>query len=554
MANTFTLKSKSYDGRYLELTLKQTKNVSANTSSISWTLTAVGGGSNYYSTGPTTAKIGSTQLCYYPRKSYSTHEFPAGPVGASKSGSVTVSHNADGSCVLPVSLSTAIYSSSLSTVSGTWALDTIPRASAATATSGNIGQSILIAISRGSSAFTHSLRYSFGSLSGWIGTGGGISSSEVKHGGTSVTFTLPESFYAQIPEDPSGTGTITCYTYSGSTLLGTSDCSFTAYAEQSVCAPIVSATAVDCNEETLALTGDENVLVRYKSTVCCTITAVAQKGASLTRKKIGTVTVGEDNVRNIQRIETGQILFSAKDSRGYETTVTLEKPMIPYIKLTNNATVRRLEPTGDEAEIHLRGSCYCGSFGLGENTLVARYHIGSRDTVEIPVPIRSDHTYDLTFTLSGFPYGEDSKFYVTMRDALSDAQKTIPVSRGMPVFDWGESDFQFHVPVGFDQSVSGAYIRPVRVWGTNAFRLHSKHTVFSGDGWGGDRQSVFLFGSMDATPCMGVIRINGAGGCAWSGTEGVVLTAEEDGVVRVTLKTTCHDYFVLISAEPISIL
>ncbi len=551
MAATFTLKSKSYDGRYLELSLSQTPNVSANTSTVKWTLTAVGGDSNYYSTGPTTAKVGATQLCYYGRKSYSDKAFPAGPAGASKSGSVTVSHNPDGTCSLPVSLSTAIYTSTQSAVSGTWTLDTIPRASVVTATSGNIGQSILVAISRYSSAFTHALRYSFGSLSGWIGAGGAMSSSEVKHSGTSVAFTLPESFYDQIPDDPSATGTITCYTYSGSTLLGTATCRFTAYAEQAVCAPTVSGTVVDCNEKTLALTGDENVLVRYKSTALCTITASAQKGASLVRRKIGTVTVTEDT-RQIQRVETPEILFSAKDSRDYETAVTVEKPMIPYVKLTNNATVRRLGPTSDEAVVHLRGSCYCGSFGLGENTLVARYHIGARDTVEIPVPIREDHTYDVSFTLAGFDYEQDCKFYVTMRDALSDAQKTIPVSKGLPVFDWGQSDFRFHVPVGFDKDVSGVYIRTVRLSGTKDIRLQSRFSAFTEGATA--RQSVFLFGWDNGVAVTGLICLCQNGNASWSGTEGVAVTPATDGKFTLTLPATAYDWFTLVSAEAVAIV
>ena len=43
---TFT--SASYDGRYLQLSISESVNVAANTSTLTWTLTSAGGSSNYY--------------------------------------------------------------------------------------------------------------------------------------------------------------------------------------------------------------------------------------------------------------------------------------------------------------------------------------------------------------------------------------------------------------------------------------------------------------------------------------------------------------------------
>ena len=85
-------------------------------------------------------------------------------------------------------------------LSGSFNLPTIPRASQPTATSANIGDAITIYTNRKSSAFTHTLKYSFGSLSGTIATGVTDSSA----------WTLPSTFYAQIPNSSYGTGTITC--------------------------------------------------------------------------------------------------------------------------------------------------------------------------------------------------------------------------------------------------------------------------------------------------------------------------------------------------------
>ena len=99
-------------------------------------------------------------------------------------------------------------------------LDTIARASTVTATAAVVGSQSTITISRKSSSFTHTLEYEFGSLTGTITT---------KTTSTSVKWTLPTSFYAQIGASAtSKSGTITCKTYSGSSLVGTKTCSFTA--------------------------------------------------------------------------------------------------------------------------------------------------------------------------------------------------------------------------------------------------------------------------------------------------------------------------------------
>lgn len=126
MASTFTLNSGSYQGRYLSVTCTQEKNIATNKNTIYWTLTSTGGSVNYYTTGPTTLMIGGQQAYYIGQKTYTSKAFPAAK--GSVSGSVVVDANANGSCSVAVSLSTAIYTSTVSTVSGTWNLDSIPRA------------------------------------------------------------------------------------------------------------------------------------------------------------------------------------------------------------------------------------------------------------------------------------------------------------------------------------------------------------------------------------------------------------------------------------------
>lgn len=59
-----TWQSASYEGRYLQLTITETVNVAANTSTLNWTLTSTGGSANYYTVDATTVTINGTQVYY----------------------------------------------------------------------------------------------------------------------------------------------------------------------------------------------------------------------------------------------------------------------------------------------------------------------------------------------------------------------------------------------------------------------------------------------------------------------------------------------------------
>lgn len=459
---------------------------------------------------------------------------------------VTVSHDLTGSCLVTARIQLDTPEGQINQAKGI-TLPTLPTASIVTATSGNIGQSILLVISRRSDLFTHTLQYEFGDAHGWIGTGGQVSAEPVYHTGPSVAFTLPESFYNEIPNHTSGAGLVICSTYLHDTLIGSSVAKFTAYAESSLCQPDLTGTVEDCNPDTLALTGDKNILVRHMSTARCTVNATAKKGAAIATKQVGATLIAGDSV-DLQRIARGNFTFSATDSRGYKGEFRLEKTVIPYIRLTSNPSVRRKHPTNGTAELTLQGNYYSGTFGAKDNTLTVSYKVGDGDSQSVTLT-PGDGSYEASVTLSGLDYRERHAVTVTVSDALETVVKTLYVDKGLPVFDWGENDFAFHVPVVTDSSLSGAFITAVRAWKRTFFRLKTKFSAFDGTE---ERQSIFLFGGVLGRQVLGVICVDGAGNSTWSGTEGITLTAEEGGVLKVALGATAYDHFLVISPEPIS--
>lgn len=376
-------------------------------------------------------------------------------VGGTLGSVSSIAHNTDGSKSVTIAVSVKGYTTSGSagsgwTVSGskTIALTTIPRASTIGATDANIGAVSMIAVSKKSSGYTHSIHYQFGSLSGYITAAGGVSASEVKISDTSIAFTVPTSFYTQIPNAKSGVCALTCKTYSGSTQIGDAQtAAFTAVASEAACAPNVSGTVVDVNERTKALTGDESVLVRYYSTALAAITASAKNSAAIAAKYIGGVDVTADS-REIPDVESGNVIFSAMDSRGYSASITVARTLIPYIKLTNNAVVQRTDPTSGNAVLTLSGDYYNGSFGAADNALTASYVVDGGDLVAV-VPTVEGNKYTASVDLSGLDYNAEHSVEVTVSDKLATVTKRLTVRRGIPIFDWGENDFAFHVPVSF---------------------------------------------------------------------------------------------------------
>lgn len=373
----------------------------------------------------------------------------------------SIAHDADGSKSITIAVDLTGYTTDGAhgngwNVSGskTIALTAIPRASDIGATAANIGAVSTVTVSRKSAAYSHSIAYRFGSLSGYLTAAGGVSASEAVFTQTSVAFAVPASFYAQIPNAKSGTCTLTCRTLSGSVQIGSpTTCSFTVTAAESGCAPVVSGTAVDANAVTKALTGDENRLVRYYSTALCTITATARNSAAIARRTIAGAEASGGS-RTIPNVETASFLFSATDSRGYTASATVTKTLVDYVPLTCNGAVTRPSPTGSTAALALSGNVFNASFGAVSNALTVSYRVGSGAETAL-TPTLKGNTWSAGGTISGVPYTSSYTVTVTARDKLMTVTRTITLNRGVPVFDWGQNSFRVNVPLLAPGGVTG---------------------------------------------------------------------------------------------------
>lgn len=358
-----------------------------------------------------------------------------------------VPHDEYGELTVTISATGAVSGSSLSAtrIEADVQLDPIPRAAAISCPDGDIESRTTIAVARKNSAFTHSIAYRFGTLAGYIDAQGDAVEQETKMQEAAVAFFLPESFYGQIPNAPSGECTLTCRTYSGEDLIGQTTATFTVTAAPENCAPMVSGTVMDCNDDTLSLTGDNGVLVRYRSEALCTISAQGQKGATIVTRRIAGMEVTQDSLRILNPYRE-KIAFSATDSRGYTTTCQVPVNLLAYVVPTNSATAQRSAEGENQVQVNLRGNCWEGDFGTVENTLSATVHTPQGADVPVELTVADGH-YSGSVLLEGLTYDKRWELTVTVRDRLVAVPKQLQIEKGIPVFDWGNEDFRFHVPV-----------------------------------------------------------------------------------------------------------
>ena len=289
----------------------------------------------------------------------------------------------------------------------------------------NIGTNTTITITRDNKAYTHTLKYSFNGATGTIVT---------KTTQTTYVWTPPAStFYSKIPNATSGYGTITCETYNGNTLVGTTTAGFYAHTVKSVCAPTVNGLVVDTNEKTIALTGDSSTLVLWLSKPEVTAFGTPKNGATIkqliTENPVGLVATTSPYI--FDTVYSDEFRFKAIDSRGYSTQVSIFVPLVEYnpCHFDKKPIVTRTETTSTTATVTLTGYCFNGSFGKELNTLTVKYRYKTTGNYSDYVTVSGIPTWNLdgTFSIKATINNLSLEETYTIEFVVSDKLTTFPV-------------------------------------------------------------------------------------------------------------------------------
>lgn len=281
-----------------------------------------------------------------------TPNVPAGTLVGVKSGTVTISHDADGSKTISASASfsgsnSGYYAPITGSCSGTVKLTTIPRASSISIDSPSIecGKTININGSSASKNFTHKI----------YATWNGKTSELTTISGTltpTFSYTIPTAWEKDLPNSTSGIATFTLETFSGSTSVGSKSVNATIKVRSGVVPSIDSIKIADANSVCAGI----GQIVQSQSRLNFTITYSGAQGSTVTSVS----TEFEGQTYNNSSFTTGTVQGSGSitytttiyDSRGRSSQISGKVTVSAYSSPSlTNVTARRANSsyTVDEA-------------------------------------------------------------------------------------------------------------------------------------------------------------------------------------------------------------
>lgn len=252
-----------------------------------------------------------------------------------------VGHDNDGKKTVGIQVSVALnaggYGSSM--VAFDLPLPTIARASTVNDVTGTLGSAMTININRKNSAFKHTVKYNFGSLSGTIAT----------NVDTSVSWTPPLNLATAMPNKTSDWGNITVETYSGSSKIGSATCRLTLNVPDSVKPTLGSITLTDSNATVKNLLNTANTFAQVMSNVKVTFNSASGAYGS-TISSYRAEIVGKNQSTNSNNGFLGMMNFNGTvtiratvtDSRGRTSNaVDVEVTVINYFTPQVSFTLQR---------------------------------------------------------------------------------------------------------------------------------------------------------------------------------------------------------------------
>lgn len=371
-----------------------------------------------------------------------------------RTGAVTIPHKADGTKTFAFSFSQQIditwSGSSIGTVtgSGSGTLTAIPRATTPVLSGSTVdmGTPVTISMSRASSSFTHTLKYTFGNSSGTIGTGLG----------TSATWTPAVSFASQIPNATSGTATIICETYNGSTLIGTKSVSIVLKVPSSV-VPVINSVTRSEAVTTPAIVTTFGEYVQHQSRIkivtaatgaqsstilSCTVTI---RDADATGTPLLATYYGNDVTTDVLDWETSKIKIgvTVTDSRGRSASVSYDEDVLPYTppKITT-FTAYRADASGnpdyDSANVKITVNFDIGTVNnLNGKYYEILYKVKGASSWAGTIASGNIYTRNESFVTSGIAFSGDNAYELRLNlyDTFKSVFATLDIPTAFTLFD-----------------------------------------------------------------------------------------------------------------------
>lgn len=400
-----------------------TQSIANNTSTVSWKVECICTNVNrgrsinsgsYVTVNGTNYTISSGSTIYYNGDTV-------------KTGTTTITHNADGSKTFNVyvNISLGYANSNSNTASTSFTLDVIARASTVTLNKASMvingTNSVVITVTKKNSSFTDNLSYSFNGSSGTIAS----------NVGSSYTWVVPVSLLNAIPNTTSAQCVITDTTYNGSTAIGASTATITLSTD------VVPTFQLNVLNTTEMLDGSSYTTkwLRYISTGTVVGSASSQ-GATISSYKItnGATELGTALPCSFENLTTNTIVVSATDSRGVTASQTIElTPWVDYVMPT--VSIDKLERVSNitatsQVIADLSGTITPSSSGLSVYATVTIYG-------QTIVPSLSSSNFSASTQIGTFAREQSYTITAVINDGFAEYTATARLKRAVPVIHMG---------------------------------------------------------------------------------------------------------------------
>jgi hypothetical protein len=441
--------------RYLTFSWSATQDYEKNETTISWELKCNGTATTYNKSAPFSVVIDGEQVYY------STDRIQLYVGTVVKTGTKTLSHNSDGSRSFSASVKAAIYDASYNaTGSGSWDLADIPRGAVMTKVPTTFTDEDSPTIE-----FTNYLGNSVDSVSVCLSLDNYYSTIPYRAVGKtdkSYQFVFTDEEKAKIYEYTKETNSLKVSFYILTIINGEEYRSKLFSTLKVVNAnPVIDSFTVEETSRT-DLTGSASKMIVEHNYITAAAAYTLQKGAELDYIEIMNHKGELFADSSAEFVDAISPIFEVyvRDSRGNEAYETVELEAINYIPLTCNieAEIKLSETNTENAEIESRiyGNYFNNSFGAENNILSIKLEYNGsdggyyEDIITLTKEDFDGNTYDKTIEKDSLSYKQTWVVKAIAMDYLTTASKESKQLTALPVFDWSKEDFNFNVPIHYE--------------------------------------------------------------------------------------------------------
>ena len=427
MALSGTTSTGKYDGRYYTVTWTATQSATNNTSTISWTLKAVGGNSNWYAERTLKVVIGGSTVV---DKTDRVERY----AGIIATGSKVIKHDSNGDASFNISIKAAVCVTDVNlSVTQTNVLDNIPKKSTLDVEDGTLGVEQTLTVTKVLSRYTHTIVASCGSASVTVCS---------KSSDTSVLFTPPLGWANNNTIGDSVSVTYVITTYDGNSSLGKNSYTVSCLLPSSL-RPSCSVAVTDPMGYAETYGGFIKGLSKFKVDVTASTSYGSDIVSYSTTANGSTYTEKSFTTEVLKSSGTLTVKATVKDRRSRTGSASVKNTVFDYSPpIISELTVGRCNSNGNENDqgeyVKVTFSSEIASINNKNN---ASYKLEYKKTSDSGEPTEIElSNYAGNYTVTGGTYifaadtGSSYEVKVIATDDFSSTSRTTSVSTGSRLF------------------------------------------------------------------------------------------------------------------------